>query len=80
MYAIIGLIIIIASAIGAGWLGVWIMFVGGIVDIVNEVKSADTNALTIAIGVAKFVFAAPVGWGVFLVGWFLGNEVIQAQD
>lgn len=79
MLAIIGLIIIAASAIGGGWLGIWIMFVGGIVDIVDAIKAVDTDSMTVAIGMAKIVFAAPIGWGVFALGAFIGNCFIQAQ-
>ncbi len=79
MYAIIGLIILIASAVGAGWLGVWILFIGGIVDIIDAIKAVDTDAMALAIGVAKIVFAAPIGWGAFTLGALIGNCFIQAQ-
>lgn len=79
MFAIIGLIIIVAAAIGAGWLGIWIMFIGGIVDIIDAIKAADTDAMTVAIGVAKIVLAAPVGWCAFVVGSLLGSCFIQAR-
>ena len=75
MKAFVGFILILAGIAFGLWAGVWWAFIGGIVDIINEVKSADVSALNIAIGVVKIVFAGAIGWVAgfiaILPGWLM---------
>lgn len=75
MKAVIGCILIVAGILFGVWAGVWWAFIGGIMDIINEVKSADASALNVALGVAKIVFAGLIGWCAgfiaILPGWLM---------
>lgn len=61
MKTVIGVLMCIAGVVLGLYAGVWWAFIGGIVDIVNEVKAVDTSAMNIAIGCAKVVFAGGIG-------------------
>lgn len=68
MKTVIGLSLMLLGIVVGLYVCIWWAFVGGIVDIVNELKSTtDANALAIAWGLAKVFFAAPLGWLSFLV-------------
>jgi uncharacterized membrane protein required for colicin V production len=58
----------IAGIVGGIYVGFWLFFIGGIVQIINEVKSTDTNAMIVALGVAKIVFAGLAGGLTAIIG------------
>lgn len=58
---ILGVILMVIGVFVGLYLGIWWAFVGGIVDIVNEVKAVETSGLAIAIGAAKIVFFELIG-------------------
>lgn len=62
---ILGLIFGVALflfGIGFGlYVGVWVCFIGGIVDIINQIQTPPVEALALAIGIAKFLFASMLG-------------------
>jgi len=61
MKAGIGLLLMVAGIVLGLWAGVWWAFIGGIVDIIQQVRAPELSALTIAVGVAKIVFAGAIG-------------------
>jgi hypothetical protein len=62
MIKIIGGLLMVAAGVVAGlYVGVWWAFIGGIVDIINEIKSVEVTALNVAIGIAKVLFAGFFG-------------------
>ena len=67
---ILGIIIIIASIALGLYVGLWLLFVGGIVQIANAVNPID--GLQIAIGILKIIFASPVGWMIGFLGTLIG--------
>lgn len=69
---LISVFLIVASIIGGVYVGFWLCFIGGIVQIINEVKSADTNAMVVALGVAKIVFAGLIGGLTAMAGICVG--------
>lgn len=48
------------------FVGIFVMFVGGIVNIVDQIKAAE-DSFMIVWGVVKIVFSAPVGWIIFFI-------------
>ena len=52
------------------WVGFGVMFIGGIVQLLNSVKHTPVNSGEITLGVLQLLFAAPVGWivGVIIIG------------
>ena len=73
----VGVIIGIVLAL---YLGVWVMCVGGIVDMVNACKSTPVDAVHILIGLAKFLFAGLVGWFTFFACTYLGVVIGGLED
>ena len=63
MKQIIGVLMILGGVALGLYVGLWVCFIGGIVQIINEVKSPQAVvAMNIAWGIAKIVFAALSGW------------------
>ena len=61
MKTIIGLLICLLSVALGLYLGVWVMFVGGIIQIIKTVSSGDIQTGIIAWGIVKIVLAQFVG-------------------
>lgn len=73
MKVIIGIIITILGIAGGIYVGFWLMFVGGICQIINSINPVD--GLGIAIGIAKIVFCEIGGfiaWLGIAIGSFIG--------
>lgn len=62
MRANLGLILCLAGILFGIYVGVWWAFIGGIVDVIIQIRAPELSALAVAIGVAKIVFAIPIGW------------------
>lgn len=62
MKLIIGLGMILAGIILGLYIGIWICFIGGTVDIIEQIQASKLNAMAIAIGITKVFFAGLFGW------------------
>ncbi len=74
MNKLMGLIVIlvgVAVLLAGLYLGIWVMFIGGIVDIVNQCKSEVTDGLVIGKAIAKIVFCGLVNYLAILAGGFV---------
>jgi len=58
---ILGLSVLLGSGLGI-YLGGYLCFVGGIVDVVESVRATELVGLDLAIGIVKVMAAAPVGY------------------
>jgi len=63
----IGWLIFLLGTLGSIYLGVWVMFIGGIVQMINGIKANPTNATMIAIGLLRFICSGFVGFAVFAI-------------
>lgn len=72
-----GLIILAGLVLGV-WLGVFVMFIGGIVQIVNEVKGS-LEALPIAWGILRIILAGAVGW-ISAIALIIPGFVLATHD
>ena len=79
MKTVIGILMMLAGIVIGLYLGVWVMFVGGIVDIVDfffNVRPLD--AILLAFGILKVFFASIVGWLSFMFlaipGWAIVSK------
>lgn len=73
MKKIIGIIIAILGIAGGIYVGFWLMFVGGINQIISSINPV--NGLGIAIGIAKIAFCEIGGfiaWLGIAIGSFIG--------
>lgn len=72
MKKVIGIILIVVG-VGVGlYAGIWWAFIGGIVDVVTQIRAPELSALSLAVGVAKILFAGVIGWVVGIVAVFPG--------
>lgn len=75
MKKIIGILIEIAGIALGIYVGVWLMFVGGIVQIINSINP--TNGLGIALGIVRIVFCEVgvlIAWLGIAIGSVIGLE------
>lgn len=60
------------------YLGLWVMFVGGIVGLVEIFKSGNIEGMAIALNIVKIVFASAVGtlaaYILVIPGWVMINK------
>lgn len=59
MKRLLQILIIIVSVIAGLYVGIWTMFVGGIIQIINGINPL--NGLEIAIGICRIVFCEAAG-------------------
>jgi len=74
MRTYIGIAIGVLGLILALYLGIWVLFIGGIVQVINAVKG-DVNALSIALGLLRMMSAFAVGFFTFLFIGVIGTVV-----
>jgi hypothetical protein len=79
---ILGVLIIVAGWLAAAYVGIWLMFICGIIQIIDGVKVDPVSSFDIAVGICRVVFAgsaALIGWlgtlisGVLAGGAFAGG-------
>jgi hypothetical protein len=62
MKTIIGAGMILVGIVLGLYVGVWVLFIGGIIDVIEQIKADELQAMAVAIGVAKVIFAGLGGW------------------
>lgn len=77
MKVISGVLLILAGIVLGCYVGIWLMFVGGIVDVIEQVRAETLEAMAVAIGVAKILFAGFIGWLTAVVFCFPGAILIK---
>lgn len=61
MQKAIGVAMILGGVVFGVWAGLWWAFIGGIVDVVEAVKATPVEAMGIALGIVKILFAGVIG-------------------
>lgn len=79
MKALLGLVMIIGGIVLGLYVGVWWAFVGGIVDIIEQIRAPNLSALAVAWGVAKVVFAGLFGYLSALLLIFPGYYLVESS-
>lgn len=75
MQKVLGVLLIILG-IGLGvYVGGYLLFVGGVVQLIEGIKIVE--ALSIAVGLLKIMFAAITGWGIVLLCGFIGTVLLS---
>jgi hypothetical protein len=62
MKTVLGLIMVIAGIAVGLYFGVYVMFIGGIIDIVDYIKQDLTTESLLVWGIVKIMFSGVVGW------------------
>lgn len=63
---IIGILICAAVCLGL-YFGLWVMFIGGIVQVIEAIKDNPVSGMDIGIGIIRVIGAGVVGWATFIV-------------
>lgn len=59
------------------YVGIWVMLIGGIVDIINQIKAPETNSVIVARSVTNIVlFEMPIVIGIG-IGVFFGRASVH---
>lgn len=74
--SVIGWVIIVASVLLGIYVGAYIMFYGGIVQIVNGFTMSPVSAIDIATGICKVLFCE-LSAIIPLIGAFIGGAFIE---
>ena len=69
---LLGIIFVIAGICLGAYVGFWVMFVGGIVEIINAVKAPVTNGSIIGLAILKILLASLAGAIIAWIGIGLG--------
>ena len=77
MKLIIGLLMVVAGIVLGLYVGLWVCFIGGIVQVIEQLRAEDLVAMKVAIGIAKVVFAGLVGVLSGLVLFLPGSALIK---
>jgi uncharacterized membrane protein len=80
MKTLIGLLLILAGIALGLYVGIWLCFIGGIVDVINAIKTTPVPALQVAVGVAKVIFSGFLGQLSFWLSAVVGLAFIQSDN
>lgn len=80
MKLVTGIVLIaIGTAMGL-YVGIWWAFIGGIIEIVEAIRSEALDGTKLALGIARIVFAAPIGYAAAALLIVPGYFVVVADD
>ena len=73
---LLGSFIMLIGAICGVYVGVWVLFIGGIIDIVNAIKVQDLVSYSnIGIGIIKMLFGGLGGWITFILFFMVSGFI-----
>lgn len=75
---IIGLLMVISGVILGLYIGLWVCFGGGIVDVIEQIRAENLEAVGVTWGIAKILLAGFFGWISALVLCLLGIAFIKS--
>lgn len=77
--AVIGSLIIIAGILGGAYVGIYLMFIGGIIQLINVIRATVLIPSDVAIGIAKILFCELAGL-IPVVGILVGGVLIASDN
>lgn len=72
MRKVFGWILIVGGIALGIYVGVWVMFVGGVVQLIDAVKVTPVDALNTAFGLVRIILSGITGWCLGACGVTLG--------
>lgn len=78
MRNVLGIILIVAGVAFGVYVGVWICFIGGIVQIVDAVKATPVSGVDIGLGILRIVIAGMAGTLSAVVAVIPGAAMLKA--
>ena len=73
MKAVMAILFCVAGILLGLYVGIWLCFIGGIVQIVEAAKANPVSSWGIAFGITRIIIASPVGWIICVIGLALGR-------
>jgi hypothetical protein len=67
MKPILGILLILAGIASGIYFGVWWALIGGIVVVIEQVRAVNLDAMTVALGIVRILFAGFIGWASAMV-------------
>ncbi len=77
MKNLFGVVFIAGGIILGFYLGIWVLFIGGIVDVIGQIQAPVLEAKGLAIGIAKVLFAGFIGTVVGGIFIFIGKAILD---
>ena len=77
MQQIIGLLLIVVGIVAGLYFGLWWAFIGGIIQIIEQIRAEHLEAAVVAIAIAKVLFAGVIGWAAAFVGIIPGMAMLK---
>jgi len=78
MKNVIGFLLVLCGIIFGVYVGVWLCFIGGIVDIIEQVCAESIDSMGLAIGIVKMMGASGAGGVSSLV--FIGPGIVMLKN
>lgn len=75
---ILGVLLIVGGILLGLYVGLWVCFIGGIVQVINAIKN-DANAMGIALGIVRIVSASFVGILTFYILAAIGAGMLKLK-
>uniref|UniRef100_A0A6M3JRY9 Uncharacterized protein n=1 Tax=viral metagenome TaxID=1070528 RepID=A0A6M3JRY9_9ZZZZ len=79
MKQLLGLLFVIGSIVLGVWLGVFVMFIGGIIQFIQACQVNPVNGYGITIGVLKFLSSGLIGWLTFGILFSFGAVLLDSK-
>lgn len=74
-----GIVLIILGIGAALYAGLWWAFIGGIIQVVEAVKATPVEAMDLALGIVRIVFAGAIGALTAVIAIFPGWALLQRR-
>ena len=78
MKLILGLLLIVVGIVAGLWAGVWWAFIGGIVGVIEAIRAPELVAMSVAVNVAKILFAGLIGWAAAALAMLPGYALVKS--
>jgi hypothetical protein len=77
MKSIIGLILVVLGVIAGLYAGIFLCFIGGIIQVIEAIKISPISSTEIAFGIARVLFAGLIGWITAIIFIIPGSLLIK---
>ena len=79
MKQLLGSLLIFSGFFVALYFGLWWAFIGGIIEVTQQIRAPHLDAVALGLGIARILFASLIGW-VSGLAFILPGLAILASD
>lgn len=80
MKTVLGILVILAGIVLGFYVGIWVLFIPGVVEVIDGIKASPTDGAMIAWGLVKAFLASTIGTIAFFVVSSLGVGLIASDE